>query len=107
MKNWRGLMNLENLSIIEKGGLRKDHEIMVYALSTCIFCKKALAFLDANNFAYKYLFIDRIPFESKSAIKKELGERFKENIIFPFMVIDARKHLIGFIESEWKMALGA
>jgi hypothetical protein len=60
-----------------------------------------------NHFAYKYLYIDLVPLESKNAIKNELTQRFKENVIFPFMVIDSREHLIGFIETEWKMALGA
>ena len=100
-------MNLENISIMKKDGMRKDHEIMVYALSTCIFCKRALTFLDVNHFAYKYLYIDLVPLESKNAIKNELTQRFKENVIFPFMVIDSREHLIGLIETEWKMALGA
>jgi len=99
-------MNLQNLPIVTKDGTRTDHEIMVYALSTCGFCKRALAFLDAHQFAYRYLYVDLIPIDTKNAIKQELKQRFKENVAFPFAVIDDKKYLIGFIEADWKMTLG-
>jgi len=99
-------MNLKNLPVVAKSGTRNDHEIMVYALSTCGFCKRALAFLDAHEFSYKYLYVDLIPIDSKNAIKQELKARFNENIAFPFAVIDDKKYLIGFIEADWKLTLG-
>jgi len=99
-------MNLQNLPVVSKTGARNDHEIMVYALSTCGFCKRAIAFLESNNFSYKYLYVDLIPLEVKNTIKQELKERFKENVAFPFAVIDERTHLVGFIEADWKLTLG-
>jgi len=78
---------------------------MVYALSTCGFCKRALAFLDSNQFTYKYLYVDLIPIDVKNTIKQELKERFKENVAFPFVVIDDKKYLVGFIEADWKLTL--
>lgn len=98
-------MNLQNLPVVTKEGTRNDHSIMVYALSTCGFCKRALAFLDANQFAYKYLFVDLIPIDVKNGIKQELKERFKENVASPFAVIDDKKYLIGFIEADWRLTL--
>jgi len=99
-------MNLQNLPVVAKDGSRADHEIMVYALSTCGFCKRALAFLDTHKFAYRYLYVDLIPIDTKNAIKQELKQHFKENVAFPFAVIDDKKYLIGFIEADWKMTLG-
>ncbi len=98
-------MNLQNLPVVTKEGTRSDHTIMVYALSTCGFCKRALAFLEANHFAYQYLYVDLIPIDVKNAIKQELKERFKENVAFPFAVIDDKQYLIGFIEADWKSTL--
>lgn len=98
-------MNLQNLPVVSKTGVKNDHHIMVYALSTCGFCKRALAFLDANQFTYTYLYVDLIPVEVKNSIKQELRERFKENVAFPFAVIDDSKHLVGFIEADWKLTL--
>jgi len=98
-------MNLQNLPVVTKEGTRNDHSIMVYALSTCGFCKRALAFLDANQFAYKYLFVDLIPIDVKNGIKQELKQRFKENVAFPYAVIDDKNYLIGFIEADWRLTL--
>jgi glutaredoxin len=98
-------MNLQNLPVVAKSGTRNDHEIMVYALSTCGFCKRALAFLDSHEFSYKYLYVDLIPIDSKNMIKQELKARFNENVAFPFAVVDDKKHLVGFIEADWKLTL--
>ncbi len=101
-----GNMNLDHLPVIRKDGPRTDHEIMVFALSTCGFCKRALAFLDSHGFSYRYLHVDLIPVEEKNKIKQELKERFSENVAFPFAVIDNDRHLVGFIEADWRLTLG-
>lgn len=99
-------MNLEGLPVVTKEGTRRDHDIMIFALSTCGFCKRALSFLDANGFAYRYLYVDLIPLDTKNAIKQELRERFHESVAFPFAVIDNEHHLVGFIEADWRLTLG-
>lgn len=99
-------MNLEHLPVVRKEGSRSDHDIMVFALSTCGFCKRALAFLDSQGFSYSYLYVDLIPVEEKNKIKQELKDRFKENVAFPFAVIDGNTHLVGFIEADWRLSLG-
>jgi len=99
-------MNLVDLPYITKEGFRNDHSIVVYALSTCGFCKRALAFLDQHGFTYKYIHVDQIPLETKTEVKKILKERFNENVAFPFAVIDEDKHLVGFIEPDWVLTLG-
>lgn len=99
-------MNLNELQFVKKDGNRADHDIVVYALSTCGFCKRALAFLDEKGFAYRYIYVDQIPFETKAEIKKLLKERFNENVAFPFVVIDDSAHLVGFIEPDWVRTLG-
>lgn len=88
-------------------GTERPREITVYALSTCGFCKRALAFLDANNIAYRYVYMDKLDFDVKEKIKAALRERFNEHVSFPYAVIDERETLVGFIEPDWrKKALG-
>lgn len=98
-------MNLKELPLIDKQGNAKDHDIVVYALSTCGFCKKAMAFLDEKDIAYKYIFVDQLPVETKNEIKSILKNRFKENVAFPFTVIDDAQHLVGFIKPDWVKTL--
>lgn len=99
-------MNLNELPLVERQGTRRGHDIVVYALSTCGFCKRALAFLDEKGFAYRYIYVDQLPIETKNEIKKILKERFNENVAFPFAVIDDSDHLVGFIQPDWIRTLG-
>ncbi|HTX73495.1 MAG TPA: glutaredoxin family protein [Rectinemataceae bacterium] len=98
---------LETLTYTEVDGPRKDRRITVYALSTCGFCKRAITFLNDKGFSYRYIYMDQIPLEVKNQAKKALKERFKDDVAFPFAVIDDDKHLVGFIEPDWMSTLGA
>ena len=97
---------LESLSYTAVDGPRKDHEITIYALSTCGFCKRAIAFLNDKGFAYRYIHLDQIPLETKNEAKKELKASFHEDVAFPYAVVDRSKTLVGFIEEDWKLTLG-
>jgi len=97
---------LETLEYTVVDGPRTSPELTVYALSTCGFCKRAIAFLDRNGFRYRYLYVDRIPLETKNEIKRELKEAFKVDIAFPFVVAGEKEYLVGFIEIDWKKTLG-
>jgi len=99
-------MNLKELPLVEKPGTQQTRDIVVYALSTCGFCKRALAFLEEKGFAYRYIYVDQLPIETKNEIKKILKERFNENVAFPFAVIDDKEHLVGFIQPDWVRTLG-
>jgi glutaredoxin len=92
---------LETLKYTAVDGERKDHDITVYALSTCGFCKRALAFLNTKKMAYRFIHMDLVPLETKNEAKKELKEKFKDDVAFPFAVIDGERHLVGFIEPDW------
>lgn len=88
-------------------GTDSPREITVYALTTCGFCKRAFSFLDANNIAFKYVYMDKIDFDVKEKVKSLLKERFNEHISFPYAVIDEKETLVGFVEAHWKkMILG-
>lgn len=81
------------------------HDIEIYALSTCGFCKRALTFLKERNMAYRVVHVDQVPLEIKNKAKAELAERFKEHVAFPFAVVDGNTALVGFIEADWRKTL--
>jgi glutaredoxin len=97
---------LETLEYTSVDGARKDHDIVVFALSTCGFCKRSMSFLNDNGFAYRYIYVDRIPLETKTEVKRILKERYKDDVAFPFATVDGKDHLVGFIEPDWKKTLG-
>jgi len=97
---------LDTLDYVSVPGSVRDHDITIYALSTCGFCKRAIAFLNDRKVAYRYIHVDSIPLETKTEVKRLLKEKFKEDVAFPFAVVDGDKHLVGFIEADWKLTLG-
>lgn len=97
---------LDTLEYVSVPGSVRDHDITIYALSTCGFCKRAIAFLNDRKVSYRYIHVDSIPLETKTEVKRLLKEKFKEDVAFPFAVVDGDKHLVGFIEADWKLTLG-
>lgn len=93
------------LKYTTKDGTNSRRDVEVYALSTCGFCKRALAFLDDQGIAYRYVHVDLVPLEDKNRAKAELAEKFKTFVSFPFAVIDDSEYLVGFIEADWRKTL--
>jgi glutaredoxin-like protein NrdH len=97
---------IDTLKFEQKDGEKTSPLITVYALSTCGFCKRSMTFLEANNYAYRFIYLDKIPLDSKTEVKKELKEKFKTDIAFPFVTVGDSDYLVGFIEVDWKKTLG-
>lgn len=97
---------IDSLEYTSVPGAKNDRTITVYALSTCGFCKRAIGFLETNGFAYRYIHLDKIPLDSKTELKRELKEKYKADVAFPFVTLDGEKYLVGFIEADWKLTLG-
>lgn len=69
-----------------QGNITK-HNIMLYTISTCIWCRRLKNRLNARNFAYKYIDIDLIPYKEREKLKKKL-RRYRSHLAFPMMFID-------------------
>jgi glutaredoxin len=93
------------LEYTEVEGKDSRHEIEIYALSTCGFCKRAMAFLKDQSIAYRYVHVDQTSMDLKNKAKAELNAKFNEHVSFPYAVIDGEQTLIGFIEADWRKTL--
>ena len=80
-------------------------KIMLYALSTCIWCKKTKDLLSSLGVAYDYVFVD---LEKGSARQKLIDDIkvFNPACSFPTMVINNEKCIVGYKEKEIREALG-
>ncbi|MBN1531512.1 MAG: glutaredoxin family protein [Spirochaetes bacterium] len=90
----------------QEEGSRNLGELTVYALSTCGFCRRALAFLRERSIRFRYLYVDDQTPEIKEEIKGHLYDTFKQQVRYPFLVINNERFLIGFTEEEWIKTLG-
>jgi glutaredoxin-like protein NrdH len=97
---------IEKLEYTEEKGKDIGKNIYVYALSTCIHCRHALQFLRDNHIHFKFVYMDKLDFDIKQQVKQVLEQRYSERVVFPYLVIDEKKVLVGFDEVEWKGCLG-
>lgn len=93
---------MDDISFIKEEGENNRGKIIVYALSTCAFCKKALKFLRDNSISFSYVYVDEFDFDTKSQIKKNLKERYKEDVGFPYLILNDSKVIVGFTEDVYK-----
>ncbi len=91
---------IEKIEYTQETGTNTKHEVTVYALSTCGFCKSCLKFLHDKSVQFKYVYYDLLDSEIKNALKEELNEKYKERIMFPFVIIDGKHVITGFKEDK-------
>lgn len=78
-------------------------KILVYALSTCGWCKKTKKLLSQLGVAYDYVDVDQLQGDEKERIREEI-RRHNPSCSFPTTLINDRC-IIGFKEEEIKSAL--
>ena len=83
----------------DKGRLR------LFALSTCVWCKKTKQLLDDLGVAYEYIYVDHAEAEVKDQIMDEV-KRWNPACSFPTLVINEDKCIVGFKEDQIKEAIG-
>jgi glutaredoxin-like protein NrdH len=79
--------------------------IMLYALSTCVWCKKTKRLLNDIGVDYYYIDVDLLNTDEKEKTKQEIM-RWNPSCSFPTLVIDNEKCIVGYKENEIKEALG-
>jgi glutaredoxin len=85
-------------------GKNKGH-IVMYALSTCGWCKKTKRLLNEMGVEYHYTDVDLLEGEKKAKAMEEL-ERWNPRRSFPTLVIND-ECIVGYQEEKIKEAIGA
>ncbi len=80
-------------------------KILLYALSTCVWCKKTKRLLNHLGVAYDYVDVDLLDTAEKDKIKREIT-RWNPRTSFPTIVIDDNKCIVGFDEKKIKEEIG-
>ena len=94
-----------SFSFTHEAGEKKGCKIIVYALSTCGFCKRALAFLRDNSVDFEFLYVDKLDKETKDNIIKNLKEKFDRRVAFPFLIRDDEECMVGFNTEKYENLL--
>jgi len=99
-------MEKSNMVKMEHVEGKKKAKILLYALSTCVWCRKTKQLLDSLAVDYYYVYVDQLEGTEKEQTRKEM-ERWNPRCSFPTMVINDKDCIVGFKEEEIKEALGA
>ena len=83
---------------------RRMGKLMLYALSTCVWCRKTKKLLDDLGVDYDYLDVDLIKGVGKKAAINSL-KKHNPDCSFPTLVINDQRCIIGFKEEEIREAL--
>jgi glutaredoxin len=83
---------------------RKSGHIMLYALSTCGWCRKTKKLLDDLGVEYDYEYVDQLRGDEKEEAVRKVT-KWNPSCSFPTVVIDDKKCVIGYKEDEIKEAL--
>lgn len=79
-------------------------DIMLYALSTCVWCKKTKALLDELKVEFSYANVDLLSKEDKAEAMEEV-RKWNPACSFPSMVINNNTCIVGFDEEKIREAL--
>ena len=80
-------------------------KLFMYALSTCVWCKKTKAFLDSLGVGYDYVYVDTLAGEEKEKSMEEI-KRFNPQCSFPTLIINGKTCVVGYNENKIREALG-
>jgi glutaredoxin len=78
---------------------------MLYALSTCGWCRKTRELLEQLGVSYDYEYVDLLRGADQERAVREMSS-WNSSVSFPTLVLDNKRSIIGFKESEIREALG-
>ncbi len=82
---------------------KKVGRVILYALSTCLWCRKTKQLLEELGVDYNFIDVDLLSGEERKQIMEEI-KKLNPRCSFPTMAIDD-KCIIGFDEQKIKEAL--
>jgi len=91
------------MNVVHVDGKNKG-DIMLYAISTCGWCKKTKKLLNNLGVKYRYIDVDLLDKVEKEKIEEEV-KRWNPKCNYPTMVINDNKYIVGFKEEEVREVL--
>jgi glutaredoxin len=97
-------MESDNMQRIKVSGENNKHKVLVYAISTCAWCKMTKRFLSDNSVEYEYVDVDLASDEDHEKIREDIISRSAEPS-YPTIIVDEKIVITGFRKDKIKEAL--
>jgi len=92
------------MDFVKIQGKNRKHKILMYALSTCAWCKLTKQFLKDNSVEFEYVDVDLCDDDDKEKIRKDILSR-RGSLSYPTIIVDNKTLIIGFRKDKLKEAL--
>jgi glutaredoxin-like protein NrdH len=92
------------MDIVKVSGKNSKHKVLMYAISTCAWCKMTKKFLKDNNIEYEYVDVDLCEDDDKDKIKQNILDR-GGSLSYPTIIIDNKTLITGFRKDRLTEAL--
>jgi glutaredoxin-like protein NrdH len=89
---------------VKVSGKNNKHKVMMYAISTCAWCKMTKKFLKDNEVEYEYVDVDLTNDDDHEKIRQEITKRGAEPS-YPTIIVDDKTVITGFRKDQIKEAL--
>ena len=80
-------------------------KVMLYALSTCGWCRKTKKLFDSLGIEYHYIDVDLVEDEEKESLRKEIM-RWNPRGSFPTIVVNDQICIVGYDEKKINEVIG-
>ncbi|MBY8986311.1 MAG: glutaredoxin family protein [Candidatus Lokiarchaeota archaeon] len=95
---------IDTLAKEVKGEKGSEKNILIFTLSTCMWCKKCKGFLDDRKMKYRYIDVDKIERADKSKLIDYLQSTYNSRISYPFLVCE-KGHVVGYNPNKYEELL--
>ena len=79
-------------------------EVVLFALSTCGWCKKTRMLLEGMGIDFSYIYVDLLSGDERTEVITEV-QKWNPQLSFPTVVINSKDVIVGFKEAELKEKL--
>ncbi len=86
-------------------GKNNTHKVLVYALSTCVWCKMTKQYLKDNGIEYEYVDVDLCDEADKEKIRAHILSKGGA-LSYPTIIVDDNLLITGFRKDKFKEILG-
>ncbi|BDZ70336.1 glutaredoxin family protein [Methanobacterium petrolearium] len=78
---------------------QKKGPVVLYALSTCGWCKKTRMLLEEIEAEYDYIYVDLLEGDERQEIIEQV-KKWNPQLSFPTLVINNKECIVGFDEDK-------
>jgi len=87
-----------------RGHVNGSHNIVLYALSTCGWCRKTRRFLESRGVAFDYVYVDLLAVDERKEVLAKVRQ-WNPRSSFPTIVVNDSESTVGFREDQLMEAL--